>query len=160
MLRYLIGFGAGFVTAISPCVLPVLPLALGGGVSGGRRRPLAIVTGLVASFTIFTLFAVALLNALGLPKDFLRNLALVLLLLVAAGLIFPSFGNLLERPFYRLGPRRPVDAGGGFAFGVGLGLVFVPCAGPVLGAIAAEAARSEFGWDVVTLMLAYALGAA
>src|SRR2546423_14221451 len=95
----LIGIGllAGFVTAISPCVLPVLPILLAGGASG--RRPLRIIAGLVASFVVFTLFAAWLLKKLGLPEDTLRNVAIVLLFVVAATLIVPPFGALLERPF-------------------------------------------------------------
>ena len=61
-----IGFLAGFVTAISPCVLPVLPILLAGGATG--RKPLRIITGLVASFVVFTLFATWLLDKLGLPR--------------------------------------------------------------------------------------------
>ena len=57
-----VAFIAGVVTAISPCVLPVLPIVLAGGATGGRRRPYAIVIGLVASFTAFTLAATALLS--------------------------------------------------------------------------------------------------
>ena len=57
MLLLVIGFLAGVVTAISPCVLPVLPILLAGGASGGRRRPYAIIAGLVLSFTVFTLTA-------------------------------------------------------------------------------------------------------
>jgi len=48
-----IGFVAGLVTAVSPCVLPVLPILLAGGASGGRRKPFAIVAGLVVSFSVF-----------------------------------------------------------------------------------------------------------
>ena len=69
-----IGFVAGVVTALSPCVLPVLPIVLAGGATG--RRPLAIVAGIVVSFTVFTLFAAWLLDLLGLPEDVLRNLAI------------------------------------------------------------------------------------
>jgi cytochrome c biogenesis protein CcdA/thiol-disulfide isomerase/thioredoxin len=156
-----IGFVAGLVTAISPCVLPVLPLVLGGGATGGRRKPYAIVAGLVTTFTLFTLFATALLDAVGLPKDFLRNLSLVLLLLLAAGLLFPQVGYLLERPFYRFTRRRQTDdLGGGFLLGASLGLVFVPCAGPVLAAVTVKAAENEVSPRVFALMLAYALGAA
>src|SRR5216110_1170211 len=95
----LIGIGllAGFVTAISPCVLPVLPILLAGGATG--RKPLRIVAGLVLSFTVFTLFAAWLLDKLGLPQDLLRNLAIALLFVVAATLLVPRFGELLERPF-------------------------------------------------------------
>ena len=73
-------------------MLPVLPILLAGGASGGRRRPYAIVAGLVTSFTVFTLFATWLLRQLHLPQDFLRNLSIALLFLVAATLIFPQVG--------------------------------------------------------------------
>src|SRR5215211_1427912 len=106
-----LAFVAGLVTAISPCVLPVLPVVLAGGASGGRRRPYAIVAGLVASFTTFTLAATALLSALGLPDDLLRNIAIGVLLLVGISLLVPALGRLIERPFQTLGRRRPGDAG-------------------------------------------------
>jgi cytochrome c biogenesis protein CcdA/thiol-disulfide isomerase/thioredoxin len=156
-----VGFLAGLVTSLSPCVLPVLPILLAGGASGGTRRPYAIVAGLIVSFAVFTLAAAALLDALGLPEDFLRDLAIVLLLLVAATLFWPRLGALVERPFYFLTRRRSSsDLGGGFVFGLSLGLVFVPCAGPVLAAVSARVASEDFGLDVVLLMVAYTLGAA
>jgi cytochrome c biogenesis protein CcdA len=147
--------GAGIITAISPCVFPVLPILFAGGAS---RRPLPIIAGLVSSFAIFTLFATWILNQLGLPEDFLRNLAIALLLVLAATLVFPQVARLLERPFYFLTRRRP--QGGGFLLGASLGLVFVPCAGPVLGAISANAARVQFGWRTLLVTVFYALGAA
>src|SRR5437667_11519327 len=96
-----IGFLAGVITAISPCVLPVLPIVLAGGAAGSPRRPYAIVSGLVLSFALFTLFAAWILDQLGLPKDFLRNVAIGLLFLLAASLVIPRLGQLLERPFQR-----------------------------------------------------------
>src|ERR671923_1192038 len=98
-----VAFVAGVVTAISPCVLPVLPIVLAGGATGGGRRPYAIVAGLVASFTVFTLAATALLSALGLPDDLLRNIAIGVLLLVGLSLLVPWLGALVERPFRALG---------------------------------------------------------
>ena len=68
-----IGFVAGLITALSPCVLPVLPVLLAGSAAGGPRRPYAIVAGLVVSFTLSVLFAAWLLDLLGLPLDLLRN---------------------------------------------------------------------------------------
>ena len=153
-----IGFVAGVVTAISPCVLPVLPILLAGGATG--RRPLAIVAGIVVSFTVFTLFAAWLLDLLGLPTDLLRNLAIALLLLVAATLLWPRLGELLARPLLALTRRRPGELGGGFFLGASLGLVFVPCAGPVLAAVTVIAARREVGLDGLLLTLSYAAGAA
>ena len=152
---------AGIITAISPCVFPVLPILFAGGGSGGRRRPFAIIAGLVTSFATFTLFATWILRQLHLPQDFLRNLAIALLFLLAATLVFPQLGMLLERPLAALSRRRPGrDLGGGFLLGATLGLVFVPCAGPVLAAITANAARVQFGWKTVLVTVAYSLGAA
>ena len=121
-----IGFLAGLITALSPCALPVLPIVLAGGASGGGRRPYAIVAGLAASFTVFTLAAASLLDALGLPQDLLRNLAIGLLFVVAATLVSTRIAHLVERPLHVLTRRRPGDLGGGFVLGLGLGLVFVP----------------------------------
>ena len=95
-----IAFLAGVITAISPCVLPVLPIILAGSAaSTDRRRPYAIVLGLVVSFTTFTLAGAALLSALGLPEDLLRNIAIVALLVLAASLLSQRVAWALERPF-------------------------------------------------------------
>ena len=155
-----IGLVAGFVTAVSPCVLPVLPILFAGGATGGTRRPLAIIGGLIVSFSAFTLGGVWLLDELGLPKDFMRDVAIALLFLVAAILIFPRFGQIVERPLYRLSRRPAGDLGGGFLLGASLGLVFVPCAGPVLAAITVLGATNEVGWRAVVLTVSYSVGAA
>src|SRR5215470_16492023 len=104
----LIGIGllAGVITAISPCVLPVLPILFAGGASGGRRRPFAILAGLIATFTLSVLVAALELSSLGLPEDLLRNISIGLLFLVAATLMVPRLGELLERPFQFM-TRRP-----------------------------------------------------
>ena len=87
LLLLVVAFVAGIVTAVSPCVLPVLPIVLAGSATGGKRRPYAIVAGLVASFTVFTLTATALLSALGLPDDLLRNLAIAVVVVVGISLL-------------------------------------------------------------------------
>ena len=154
-----VAFVAGVVTAISPCVLPVLPIVLAGGATGGARRPYAIVAGLVASFTVFTLSAAALLSTLGLPDDLLRTLAIAAVVVVGLSLVWPRLGDLLGRPFHALARRRPGDAGGGFLLGVSLGLLFTPCAGPVIGAVATVAATQSVTVEAVLITLAYGLGA-
>ena len=136
----------------------MLPIVLAGGATG--RRPLAIIAGIVVSFTVFTLFAAWLLDLLGLPQDVLRNLAIGLLLLLALSLLVPRVGELLARPLQVLSRRGSGDHGGGFLLGASLGLVFVPCAGPVLAAVTVLAANRDFGVDTLALTLAYAIGAA
>ncbi|CAN5346461.1 cytochrome c biogenesis protein DipZ [soil metagenome] len=155
-----ISFVAGLITAISPCVLPVLPILFAGGASGSRTRPYAIIGGLVLSFTVFTLVGASLLDLLGLPQDFLRNAAIAMLLLLAATLLVPRLGLFLERPLFFLTRRRPRVGANGFVLGASLGLVFVPCAGPVLAAVTALAASGQIGVETFVVTGASALGAA
>src|ERR687891_2871357 len=106
-------FVAGAATALSPCVLPVLPVALSAGATGGRRRPLGVVTGLVLSFTFATVALVYLLSALGLPDDFFRWLAIVVLALAGVALIVPGIAARAEAALPRLGARAPPGRGRG-----------------------------------------------
>jgi cytochrome c biogenesis protein CcdA/thiol-disulfide isomerase/thioredoxin len=159
MLLVGIAFLAGVITAVSPCVYPVLPIVFAGGASGGRRRPYAIIAGLVTTFVVSLLFVTWLLDELGLPKDLLRNISIGLLFLVAATLMVPQLGRVLERPLLRFSRRPAGDLGGGFLLGASLGLVFIPCGGPVLGFITTQTA-SLVGGKRVLLAVAYALGAA
>ena len=157
-----IAFLAGVVTAVSPCVLPVLPIVFAGGAAGGsRRRPVAIVAGVVVAFTASLLVATWLLRKLGLPQDLLRDLAIALLFVAAAILIVPRLGLLIERPLSRLSRRPGSDLGGGFLLGLSLGLVFVPCGGVIQGYIATQSASvGDLGAKTVSITIAYALGAA
>jgi cytochrome c biogenesis protein CcdA/thiol-disulfide isomerase/thioredoxin len=157
-----IAFLAGVVTAVSPCVLPVLPIVFAGGASGGsRRRPLAIVAGVVVAFTASLLVVTWLLRTLGLPEDLLRDLAIGLLFVVGAMLVVPQLGVVVERPLSRLSRRRAGDLGGGFVLGLSLGIVFIPCGGVIQGYIAAQSASvGDLGAKTIAITIAYALGAA
>ena len=154
-----IAFVAGLVTAISPCVLPVLPVIFAGSATGSSRRPYAVIAGLIVSFTTLTLAATLLLDALGLPNDLLRNIAIAVVIVVALSLVFPLLARLVERPFASLGRRAPRDVGGGFVLGLSLGLLFTPCAGPIIAAVSVVAATREFSVEAVLVTLAYSLGA-
>src|SRR5258708_25357047 len=96
------GFVAGAATAVSPCVLPVLPIALSGGMTGGRRRPLGVVSGLALSFTFATVALVYLISALGLPNGLLRTLAIVALIGFGVSLLLPPLGDRLEARLSRI----------------------------------------------------------
>ena len=156
-----VAFVAGVITSLSPCVLPVLPLILAGSASStDRRRPYVIIAGLILSFTIFTLAGGALLSALGLPEDLLRDLAIAAMLVMAASLLSTRVAWLLERPLLFLTRRRPSTDGNGLVLGLSLGLVFVPCAGPVLAAVTVLSASGEVGLRIVLVTGAYAIGVA
>ena len=154
-----IAFLAGVITAFSPCVLPVLPILLAGSATTtDRRRPFAIVAGLVVSFTTFTLAGAALLSALGLPQDLLRSLAIAALFVLAASLLSQRVAWLLERPLLFLTRRRVSPDSNSFLVGLSVGLVMVPCAGPVLAAVTALAASGEVTFRIVLVTGAYAVG--
>ena len=160
----LVGFVAGLITGISPCILPVLPMVLVAGATGTapasrRWRSVAVVVGLVLSFSTITLLGTTVLSALGLPEDLLRDAGLVLLGLFGLGLLVPAIAEILERPFLRLHAPRPATSRGGFVLGLGLGAVFVPCAGPVLAAISVIGATHHLSFTGLLLTLAFAAGA-
>jgi len=159
----LVGLISGIITAISPCVLPVLPAILTSSIQDGasnRRRPLVVVAGLVTSFAVFTLLGGILLSSLGLPDDLLRWTGIIVLAVVGIGLMIPQVGELLQRPFERIRPIQQDRNGNGYVMGLGLGLVFVPCAGPILASITVLAATNGVSWGLVALTLAFSAGIA
>jgi cytochrome c biogenesis protein CcdA/thiol-disulfide isomerase/thioredoxin len=156
-----IAFAAGVITAFTPCILPVLPIVLAGGAGGGtKRRPYAIAAGLVTTFTAFLLAGAWLWGLLGISARHQIQIGAVLLLLLALTLIVPKVGELVERPFALFTRRRAGDLGGGFFLGASLGLVFVPCGGPVLASLTANVATDRVGGWIVAIAIAYAVGAA
>jgi cytochrome c biogenesis protein CcdA/thiol-disulfide isomerase/thioredoxin len=156
-----IAFAAGVITAFTPCILPVLPIVLAGGAGGGtKRRPYAIAAGLVTTFTAFLLAGAWLWGLLGISAKHQIQIGAALLLVLAVTLIVPKVGEWVERPFALLTRRRAGDLGGGFFLGASLGLVFVPCGGPVLASLTANVATDRVGGWIVAIAIAYAIGAA
>ena len=165
LLASLFALVAGFGTAFSPCVLPVLPLVLSSAASGGRRRPLGIALGLAGSFAFATLALAYVIAALGLPGDLLRTVAIVVLLGFGISLLVPPVAARLEAFLSRFVPRQAArDGGEGFGSGVvlgaSLGLLYVPCAGPILAAVLTVQASQDLTGQRVITGLAYAIGTA
>jgi cytochrome c biogenesis protein CcdA/thiol-disulfide isomerase/thioredoxin len=155
-----IAFAAGFITVFTPCILPVLPIVLAGGATGSNRRPYAIVAGLVTTFTVFVLAGAWVWSLIGIDAKYQDRIGAVLLAVLALTLIVPAAAELLERPLAFMTRWRPPELGGGFLLGAALGLVFVPCGGPVLAAVTSIAGRHKVGTETVFVALFYALGAA
>jgi cytochrome c biogenesis protein CcdA/thiol-disulfide isomerase/thioredoxin len=152
---------AGAGTALSPCVLPILPALLASGATGGRRRPLGIVLGLTVTFTITIVGIAELVDGVGLGTGALRTAAVLVLLGFGALLLAPRLADRLEArlsPLVRYGPRTRGD---GFVSGLGvgaaLGFVYAPCAGPILAAVISVSAASG---TTVAVALSYAVGSA
>lgn len=164
-LLILFGFVAGAATALSPCVLPVLPIALSAGATGGRRRPLGVVAGLAVSFAFATVALVYVISALGLPGDLLRKLAIVVLIAFGVTLMIPPMAARLEAYMSRFAGRAGVRSGGegfwsGTAVGASLGLVYAPCAGPILAGVITVSASQPFTGGRLAVALSYGLGSA
>ena len=166
-LLIIFGFLAGAATALSPCVLPVLPIALSAGATGGRRRPLGIVAGLAVSFTFATVALVYVISALGLPDDLLRTLAIVVLLGFGVILMVPPLAARVEASVSsftsRFGGARQTDGDGfwsGVVLGVSLGFVYAPCAGPILAGVITVSASQSFTAGRLAVALAYGIGSA
>ncbi len=162
-------FLAGAATAVSPCVLPVLPVALSAGVTGGRRRPLGVVSGLALSFTFATVALVYVIAALGLPDELLRKLSIAALVGFGVCLLVPWLGDRLEARLSRIGPRLGIGGGGvrsdggfwsGMIVGGGLGFLYAPCAGPILAGVITVSASQSFTAGRLSVAFAYGIGSA
>jgi cytochrome c biogenesis protein CcdA/thiol-disulfide isomerase/thioredoxin len=152
---------AGAGTALSPCVLPVLPALLSAGGVGGRRRPVGIVVGLSVTFTITIVGVAKVVDGVGLGSDPLRDIAIVVLLGFGLALLLPGLAARIEAPLSRLARFGPRSTGDGFASGLlvgaALGFVYTPCASPILAAVISVSAASG---KTVAVALAYAAGSA
>lgn len=156
-------FLAGLVTIVAPCILPILPVVLSAGVTGGKQRPLGIVVGLMVSFTFFTLSLSYLTRHLGIDANVLRNLAIIVLLLFGVLLLWPKGLSIFETALSRfLSQAKPntqrADFLGGVLVGFSLGLVWTPCVGPIIASVIALAATSSVTLASVLITLAYVLG--
>lgn len=152
-----LSFGAGLASVASPCVLPVVPLLVTGTAEDHRARPALIVAGLAASFVAMGVLTSLFGAAVGPAVPRLEKV--VGALVVAFGLLLVAGVN----PFRRLTWLSRVGAGGGgslsgLALGLSLGLVWIPCVGPMLsGVLATVATRGSLAAGVL-LLLAYAAG--
>jgi cytochrome c-type biogenesis protein len=168
MLNAVLALLAGVATVAAPCTLPVLPILLGASVGQtSRLRPAAIALGFVASFSFVALLLNALTRILDFDPNILRNGATFLLVVFGLLMIFPTVYERLAAHINApaAGSRAVALAGapgpvGGLVLGAALGLIWTPCAGPVLGSILTLIATSK---DIATssaLLVIYALGAA
>ena len=164
---FIFSFLAGFFTALSPCILPVLPAILAAGVAGGRLRPLGTILGLICSFTFFTLLLTWLIRITGLSPSILRYVAIALIFFFGLVMIFPKLSNWFAKvttPIADLGQKiqssKPKEGfWGGILFGLALGLLWTPCAGPILGAITTLVASQTISATVIIMTLLYSVGA-
>jgi len=162
----LLGFAflAGIVTILSPCILPVLPVVLSGGISGGKQRPLGIVAGFIASFTFFTLFLTSIVRATGVSPDALRSVSVVVIIAFGLSLLVPKLQAFIEQFLSRVSSlakrTERSDFAGGIFIGASLGLVWTPCVGPILASVISLALTGTVTTTAFFITLAYSIGTA
>ena len=164
MIFFLLAYLGGILTIVSPCILPVLPFVFARAGRSFVRSTLPMLVGMAATFALVaTLAAVGggwavRANAIG------RWAALILLALFGLALLMPSLSERMTRPLVALGGRLSTgqkdSVGGSLLLGAATGLLWAPCAGPILGIIFTAAALNGASLNTSLLLLAYALGAA
>jgi len=170
MLLLLLAYLGGVLTLLSPCILPVLPFVFARADRPFLRSTLPLLLGMALTFTVVASLAavgsqwVAQANQIG------RWVALVLMAVFAVALLWPTLADHLLAPFQRFGARLSARAdaadaagrGGAWTsllIGIATGLLWAPCAGPILGLVLTGAALNGASVGTSSLLLAYALGA-
>ena len=155
---------AGAATALTPCVLPVLPALLSASATGGRRRPIGIVFGLAVTYTITIAALASVIDGVGLAEGAVRTIAIAVLFIFGLTLLVPRIGDRIEvklSPLSRLGPRSRGDGiWSGLAVGAALGFLYAPCAGPILAAVISLSATGGSSGRVLALAVSYSVGSA
>jgi cytochrome c biogenesis protein CcdA/thiol-disulfide isomerase/thioredoxin len=166
VLIYVLAFVGGVLTILSPCILPVLPFAFANADRPFRRAGLPLLTGMALTFSLVATAAAygghwaVRLNQGG------RFIAMSVFLVLGLTLLFPELAEAITHPLVRAGsrlqsgPQTETSIGKSFVLGISTGLLWAPCAGPILGLILTGAAIQGPGTRTSLLLLSYALGAA
>lgn len=164
-----LAFIEGFALILSPCILPVLPIILSAGITGNRYRPYGIITGFIIAFCAFTLISRKLILLLNIDTEIFRTISFYILILF--GLILISdylsrkFSALTQR-FANLGEKlsTPMNKNehngffGGLLLGLPIGLVWTPCAGPIIAAVIVQTIRQQSNLDTFLILLSFSIG--
>jgi cytochrome c biogenesis protein CcdA/thiol-disulfide isomerase/thioredoxin len=168
MILLVLAFLGGILTIISPCILPVLPFVFAKADQPFRKIGLPLLAGMAITFAGFAAMATVGGAWVVRTNQYGRDVALVVMAIFGLTLVWPRLADLLSRPFVQLGSQlsQPSNSGSNaspsrsFLLGIATGLLWAPCAGPILGLILTGAAAEGANEHSAFLLLAYALGAA
>ena len=165
MLLYVLAFVGGILTIVSPCVLPVLPFVFSRADQPFRRSGLPLLAGMAITFALVAGVATVAGAWLVRANQLGRILAMVIFAVLGLTLLFPGLAEYLSRPLVRLGGRvsgpdnQPPSIGESLLLGVSTGLLWAPCAGPILGLILTGVAVEGANAHTALLLLTFASGA-
>lgn len=156
-------FLSGFVTILAPCIWPLLPIILSSSINGGKAKSLGLTFGIMVSFSVLILSISYLVHLFGVDPNFIRLLAVLILVIMGLSLVIPSFSRMIERLLSRLsgkfGPSQTRRGFmGGFITGCSLGVIWTPCTGPILATVAALAATSSVNLGTISVTIVYVAG--
>lgn len=163
-----VSFVSGFFAILAPCIWPLVPIVLATGASQSRTKPVGAILGIITSFTIFTLTISFLISLFSLDLEILRKLAAIILFLLGISLIVPAISIKLEAFLSILSSKLPIKSQtnprssflGGYLTGLVLGIVWSPCAVPILAIVAAiSATQTVTGFQILSVLV-FAIGLA
>lgn len=162
-----LAFLEGLALILSPCILPILPLILSTSIDGGKTRPLGIISGFIISFCLFAFFSRWVVLTLNINLDVIKYISLVLLTLLGIVMLSTRLSekfNAFTQRLANVGDRYSSHSNqGGFISGLGIGvligLIWTPCAGPILAAVLVEVIRQKSSLEGFITMLAFSIGA-
>jgi len=165
-MEILLGYGAGLLTLINPCVLPVLPIVLATALQADKRGPLALAAGMSLAFVVLGLGVATLGYALGIREETVAKAAAVLMIGFGLILLVPRFSAGFATATAGVSTRADdqmdvIDNSGlkgQFLGGMLLGAVWSPCVGPTLGGAISLASQGESLWLAGGIMFAFAMG--
>ncbi|WP_109484103.1 cytochrome c biogenesis protein DipZ [Paraburkholderia sp. C35] len=169
MLLIVIAFLGGVLTILSPCILPVVPFVFARTDQPFATGRLPLLIGLALTFALVTGVGIAGLNGAAQLSHYGRWVSLALFGVFGASLLFPALSARLSRPFFGIGNRVATlsqtrgtrfQIGSALLLGIATGLLWAPCAGPILGLILTGAALHGASWKTAAALTAYACGAA
>ena len=165
-MEYVLGYAAGLLTLINPCVLPILPIVLATALQAGRAGPLAVAAGMSLSFVTLGLFVSAVGPTFGITDETVASVSALMMVAFGVVLLVPRFSESFATATAGLSARA--DAGieardtsgvsGQFLAGVLLGAVWTPCIGPTLGGAISLASQGESLVHAGLIMVTFALG--
>ena len=167
-LNIFIAFLEGFALIISPCILPILPIILSGSLTGKKTRPLGITVGFIFTFACVTLFSRSLIQSLHISESAIRNTSLAILFflgIVMVSTYLTDKFNLLTQRLTHVGNNLAIannpQSGfwGGVVFGGLVGIIWTPCAGPILAAVIVQVVLQQTTWSSLLVVIAFAVGA-
>ncbi|RKE25221.1 cytochrome c biogenesis protein CcdA [Paraburkholderia sp. BL23I1N1] len=164
---YGLGFAAGALSTLSPCVLPLVPVLVASALSAHRMAVVALALGLGVSFSAIGLFLATLGASLGFDDSVFRNGAALLMILFGLVMLSARLQTMFSRATARFGSAgqrwlsriRGETMPGQFAIGLLVGIVWTPCVGPTLGAATTLASQGRNLGEVALLMMVFGVGA-